>query len=239
MREQQTRAAGSERRTPNAEPRAASIRSAPHPIDAAVRLDRCSLLVMPTPAEQNALLFLAGVALVGGGVRLIRREELPLPTLAERAALGAQIEAADSAAVAGREAKGKGKRKPRGPRGGAAQPTGGPAPLAERASPDRRPPTADLVIDIDRASVIELDRLPGVGPALAQRIADDRATNGAFGSLAALDGVSGIGPALLRRLEPHVTFSGPPRPLSAVSRGDRGLGARPSGRVVGLIGGRP
>jgi competence ComEA-like helix-hairpin-helix protein len=61
-------------------------------------------------------------------------------------------------------------------------------------------------VNVDRAPVPEIARLPRVGVALAKRIAADRASRGPFGSLAGLDRVPGIGPGLLRVLEPHVAF---------------------------------
>ena len=62
-------------------------------------------------------------------------------------------------------------------------------------------------INLDRASVPEIARLPRVGVALAKRIVADRAAQGPFGSLAAVDRVSGVGPGLLTAIAPHVTFS--------------------------------
>jgi len=50
-------------------------------------------------------------------------------------------------------------------------------------------------IDVDRADLAELSLLPEIGPALAARIAADRAVRGAFGSIDALERVEGIGPA--------------------------------------------
>jgi competence ComEA-like helix-hairpin-helix protein len=61
-------------------------------------------------------------------------------------------------------------------------------------------------INLDRAPVPEIARLPRVGVALAKRIAADRTTRGPFGSLAGLDRVPGVGPGLLRTLDAHVTF---------------------------------
>ncbi len=66
-------------------------------------------------------------------------------------------------------------------------------------------------LDVDLAPAEQLDRLPGVGPALARRIVEDREANGPFGSLAGLDRVRGIGPTLLAGLEHRVSFSGVPR----------------------------
>ena len=69
-------------------------------------------------------------------------------------------------------------------------------------------------VDVDRADVTEITRLPRVGPALAQRIVAWRAAHGPFGSLERLDSVPGIGPRLVEALRPFVTFSGaiPPPP---------------------------
>lgn len=65
-------------------------------------------------------------------------------------------------------------------------------------------------IDVDRATVRELQRLPGVGPALAERIVADRQNVGAFGGTAGLARVRGIGPGTIERLTPHLTFAGTP-----------------------------
>jgi competence protein ComEA len=67
-------------------------------------------------------------------------------------------------------------------------------------------------IDLDRADVSEITRLPRVGPALAQRIVAWREQHGAFGSLTRLDSVSGVGPALLKAIQPFVSFSAVPAP---------------------------
>lgn len=57
-------------------------------------------------------------------------------------------------------------------------------------------------VDVNTASPAELDRLPGVGPALAQRIVDGRP----YASLEDLGRVSGVGMAMLERLAPRVTL---------------------------------
>lgn len=73
-----------------------------------------------------------------------------------------------------------------------------------------RPLAPGQRIDLDRAPVLEIARLPRVGVALAKRIVADRTARGPFGSLTGLDRVPGVGPGLLRALEPHVAFSGHP-----------------------------
>lgn len=76
-----------------------------------------------------------------------------------------------------------------------------------------RPLAAGERIDLDRASALELTRLPRVGIGLAKRIIQDREQHGPFGNLEALDRVPGIGPGLLRQLAPHAAFSSLPSPL--------------------------
>jgi comEA protein len=62
----------------------------------------------------------------------------------------------------------------------------------------------DGVVELNRASAEELEALPGVGPALARRIVEHRASRGRFRGVDDLDEVPGIGPAMLERLRPRV-----------------------------------
>lgn len=73
------------------------------------------------------------------------------------------------------------------------------------------PPTVPLAytVDINAAAFAELMPLPGLGPALAARIVDHRASHGPFTRPEDLLDVPGIGPATLDRLRPHL------RPLPA------------------------
>jgi competence protein ComEA len=66
----------------------------------------------------------------------------------------------------------------------------GPATAAVAASP----------VHLNSATAEQLDELPGVGPATAQRIIDYRTTSGPFKTVDELDSVSGIGPAKLAEL---------------------------------------
>lgn len=92
----------------------------------------------------------------------------------------------------------------------------GPATVA-RIAPlldlDRPPPSRDYVrargnehgfsrappVDVNRATVDELVALPGIGPALAERIVQERMKQ-MFRSLDDLERVPGIGPATMKRL---------------------------------------
>lgn len=63
----------------------------------------------------------------------------------------------------------------------------------------------DMRVDLNSASVDELQVLPMIGPTLAQRIVTDRNTLGPFATIADLARVSGIGPRTIERIRPHVT----------------------------------
>ncbi|MEY2407184.1 MAG: competence protein ComEA, partial [Acidimicrobiaceae bacterium] len=55
-------------------------------------------------------------------------------------------------------------------------------------------------IDINTATVDELDSLPGIGPSIAQAIIDERERNGPFRSVDDLERVRGIGPSKLDQI---------------------------------------
>lgn len=77
-------------------------------------------------------------------------------------------------------------------------------------------------LDVNRATAEELQRLPGIGPVLAQAVIAERATRGRFRSVEDLKRVRGIGAKRLERL----------RPLVVVSRDGRPVGAVPSAAAV-------
>lgn len=62
----------------------------------------------------------------------------------------------------------------------------------------------DAVVDINHATAVELDVLPGVGMSTAQRIIDDREANGPFTSPEDLMRVSGIGPKRFEQMKPRI-----------------------------------
>ncbi len=60
-------------------------------------------------------------------------------------------------------------------------------------------------VDLNRATATELDVLPGVGPATAAAIVDERERNGPFAGVDDLERVPGIGPAKLAAIRDLVT----------------------------------
>ena len=70
-----------------------------------------------------------------------------------------------------------------------------------------RPIEAGETIDPNQAGSVELDRLPGVGPATADAIVVARDSGLVFRRAEDMLVVRGIGPATLTRIEPHLDFA--------------------------------
>lgn len=65
---------------------------------------------------------------------------------------------------------------------------------------------SSLSIDINRATALELEALPGIGPKLARQIVEDRTANGPFRSPEDLLRVKGIGQAKLEQIKDLIVF---------------------------------
>jgi competence protein ComEA len=91
-------------------------------------------------------------------------------------------------------------------------PRRGEAEIPTVAEPDQRAePTSSGTaaapgpVDLNRATLEQLEQLPGVGPSIGQAIIDRRDRNGPFRSVDDLLDVRGVGPARLEQLRPLVT----------------------------------
>jgi competence ComEA-like helix-hairpin-helix protein len=82
----------------------------------------------------------------------------------------------------------------------------GPLPLAaaqgQPAALEKRVPTQP--VDINRADLTALQRLPGIGPVLARRIVSHRQARGPFDTPEQLMEVDGIGTKRFARLKPLI-----------------------------------
>ena len=76
--------------------------------------------------------------------------------------------------------------------------------VVDRVTHKTRLEVPSFQIDLDSADEETLALLPGIGPALAGRIVEDRNRLGAFGGIAGLQRVRGIGPAISSGIEPFV-----------------------------------
>lgn len=81
--------------------------------------------------------------------------------------------------------------------------------LAGLALPALADSEKSAVVNINTASVQELQFLPRVGPSLAQRIVAFREKNGPFKTAEELMRVKGVGEKTFDLLRPYVTTSGP------------------------------
>jgi competence protein ComEA len=66
-------------------------------------------------------------------------------------------------------------------------------------------PGAGTHINLNTATLEQLDSLPGIGPAIAQRIIDHRDSVGGFKSIEEITQVSGIGDSTLNKIKDMVT----------------------------------
>jgi len=92
------------------------------------------------------------------------------------------------------------------------RPPPGPASPAAAPVPPRgharagAPPAAGGKVDLNRATLEQLDTLPGIGKVTAQRILDWRTSHGRFSSVEQLREVEGIGERRFGQLRTQVTI---------------------------------
>jgi competence protein ComEA len=74
---------------------------------------------------------------------------------------------------------------------------------------------AFAAVNLNTATLDQLETLKGVGPAKAQAIIDYRKKNGNFKTVDELNNVPGFGDKTLAKLKPEITVSGGSAPASA------------------------
>jgi competence ComEA-like helix-hairpin-helix protein len=157
---------------------------------------------MPYSRPQLKLLLVLAVTLLAGlGVREWRAG---FPDMAER------LERFDREAPAAPLIPAPAAQRRPPPAPSAAPPAAasiGPSPTARRAGPVPVAPTDPRPLDINRASLDELSRLPGVGQGLAGRILAERERRGRFESPDALRYVLGMGPKKLAAIRELIVVS--------------------------------
>jgi len=157
---------------------------------------------MPYSRPQLKLLLVLAVTLLAGfGVREWRAG---FPDMAERLEhFDREQPAAPHIAAPAQE-----RRPPAAPNAAPPAPASiGPSRTVPRAGPVPMAPTDPRPLDINRASLDELSRLPGVGQGLAGRILAERERRGRFESPDALRYVLGMGPKKLAAIRELVVVS--------------------------------
>jgi len=154
---------------------------------------------MYTRQQLTLLLILVGAAGVGFAVMHWRAAH---PELVERIEqIDRELPGANGAASAApsRPARATKPRGPDGDAGGARLRRSAAAPRVPKreAIPDDEPRAP---LDLNRATVVELRRLPGVGAVLARRIVEMREAAGRFAAVDDLGAVPGVRRSTLERL---------------------------------------
>jgi competence protein ComEA len=80
----------------------------------------------------------------------------------------------------------------------------------DRSVSQSPPPSNSLTVNINSAEQAELEKLPGIGPALAARIIEYRQQNGGFQTIEDIQKVSGIGPATFTQLKDKICIEDQP-----------------------------
>ena len=153
-----------------------------------------------TGEERKALAFVAILLGLSAVARAVNRPNPVLVTGASAIPAGDRLAANDQVRQQAPPPS-KGRATSRKPPPKPAWKTAGTGVVIDNRPPKGTPPAP---LNINRATADELDALPGVSPAVAQRIVEYRTSRGYFSNIEQLDSVKGIGPALLEKLRPRV-----------------------------------
>jgi competence protein ComEA len=154
--------------------------------------------------RQQLVLLLLLVAAAGVGLGVVHWRAAH-PEIVER------LEQLDREIIASEEATGEERHvaraaEPRAP-GQRARGEREARPPASPRIPKRHVPAPGEVVpplDLNRATLADFTRLPGVGPVLARRILETRDAIGRFGAVEDLATVRGLGRAKIERIRPFV-----------------------------------
>ena len=101
----------------------------------------------------------------------------------------------------------------------------GPQGLAERSSAITQSPASQISrlsrLDLNRATIEELQRLPGIGKTLAQRVVERRTAHGPYRTVDELREVKGIGAKRLARIRPLLNVGRPTKTSGSTLRSVR------------------
>ena len=81
------------------------------------------------------------------------------------------------------------------------------APTEARGWQDAKVAAAVATVNLNTATQVDLEKLPGIGPAMAKAILDYRLKNGGFKKIEELMNVKGIGEKAFLKLKPQITVA--------------------------------
>ncbi len=111
----------------------------------------------------------------------------------------------------------------------------GPQGLAERSSVITQSPANQSSrisrLDLNRATIEELQRLPGIGKTLAQRVVERRTAHGPYRTVDELREVKGIGAKRLARIRPLLNVGRPTKTSGSTLRSVRAPDHQEKGKL--------
>ena len=157
---------------------------------------------MATPGERKALLFFGIVAMLGASVRIWQAHR---PITPRQPSSSADTYSGDTPGSGSQRSAKSSSSSRTGVRNQTTR---------SRTGQINRDSTS--VVDLDRATMSEIDALGVLPKGMARLIVADRDSFGPFGSMDELRRVPFLSASTLRKLAPRVTFSRIPRPRNTV-----------------------